>query len=139
MAFTEPEIRAIFECLETPYSTSYTTMDGMGAIGALTDISNGSTGQAKTQILAWLAAMDATSITQTQALVVQWNLVRLSIARVDDGGVGENAVTGVTYDSREKRHQIQTLMQTYVPFFKFHEVLARRAGTQNSMSIPTVW
>ncbi len=83
--------------------------------------------------------MDTDSVTKVKALVVQWDLVRLSIARVDDGGVGENAVTGVTYDSRDKQSRIRDLIQIYIPFYKWHEVLARRAGSSNSISIQTVW
>lgn len=139
MAFTEPEIRSIFEILEVPYSTGYTVTDGMGAIGALTEISNNSTGQAKTYLLEYLAAMDATSIAKVQALVVQWDSVRLQIARVDDGSVGENAVTGVTYSAADKQQRIKELTQVYVPFFRFHEVLAKRAGNKNSLTIPSVW
>lgn len=139
MAFTNTEIRYIYEILETPYSTSFYTLDGMGEIGALTDISNGSTGQAYTQINTWLAAMDATSITVVQALILEWIPVRFATTSLVQGSVGANSVTGANYDPGQKRHQIQSIMQTYVPFFKFHEVLARRAGSSRSMSIPAVW
>jgi len=139
MAFTENEIRSIFECLETPYASQYATLDGLGMIGATTTVNSGSTGQAQSQILAYLAAMDATSIARVQALVVKWDAVSDASARVNNGGVGDGAVTGVTWDAREQKHVIQGLMQTYVPFFKYHEVLARRAsGAVVSLTIPMV-
>lgn len=138
-AFTADEIRYVFEILENPYSAQYFTTDGLGLIGAETDISNGSTGQCQTQMLTWMTNMDATSITHAQALVADWLPLRKPVVRVNNGSVGENAVSGVTYDATEQRKRIQELMQIYIPFFRFWEVLAKRAGQQNSVSIPAMW
>lgn len=138
-AYTAAEIRSIFECLQTPYADQYVTMDGLGMIGATTTVNSGSTGQAKSQILAWLTAMDADSITKVQALVVKWDAVRDASVRVNNGGVGDQAVTGVTWDSTDQKKAIQDLMVIYVPFMRYHEVLARRAGGAGvSLTIPMV-
>lgn len=140
MAYTENEKRMIFECLECPFSTAFFSVDGMGAIGAETDITNASTGQAKTQILAWLAAMDSDSILVVQALVVEWIAVRQGgSTTLVNGGVGSGGVSGVNYDPYAAKKSVKDRMMIFVPFYRFHEVLARRAGAQNSVSIPQVW
>jgi len=138
--FTETETRYIFECLETPYSIQYTTIDGMGSIGSTTYISVDSQGQAKTMILDWIASMDDTSISMVKTTVIpEWIKVRTATAEMRGGSVGTNSITNMSYDPDKQRHRVQTLMQTYIPFFKLHEVLARRAGPSQSTSIPTIW
>ncbi len=143
--FTDAEIRSIFECLDCVYSTQYSTLDPMGFLGSTTDISNGSQGQAQTMILTWLNTTmtgDTASITKVKALVVQWDAISLDTVEMVGGSVGSNSVTNTTYRSSTQQERIQTLMQTYVPFFQLGKVLEKRAkagGIGLGLSIPTVW
>lgn len=137
--FTQDQVRSIFECLENPYSTQYYAVDPMGMIGSTNIISVGTEGQAFTQIIAWLTAMDQDSATRVIALTVKWEQVSSAEGKLDHGSVGDNAIAGIVFDFNKKRKRIQTLMQVYVPFFRLAEILARRAaGATDSISIPTM-
>lgn len=139
--FTEPETRYIFEILDCVYSTQYSTLDPMGFLGSTTDISNGSQGQAQTMVIAWLTGMDATSVSIVKTQIIpQWMPVRFPTAKMVEGSVGANSVTNVDFSFEETRQRIRDVMQVYIPFFRVHEVLAKRSkGAGNGLSIPCLW
>ena len=84
---------------------------------------------------------DTASITKVKALVVEWDAVSLDTVEMVGGSVGANSVTNTTYKSSSQQHRIQTLMQTYVPFFKLAEIIAKRMkqGGVNSAAIQAIW
>lgn len=134
---TAAQIRSLFEVIEVPFATSYYTVDGIGSIGAQTDVSGGATGQAKTQILAFLDTRTTDDETAIIALLIEYALVRLDVASITQGSVSEN-VNSASYSPDVKRARIKELMQIYVPFFRWHEVLAKQNATSMSMFVGVI-
>lgn len=123
MALTAAQIRSVFECLEVPYSTSYYTTDGMGALSAQTDVSGATTGQAKTVLTSAIAALGSDEETKVAALIVEWDAVSLNVGEITSGGVSD--LSGLSFSWDQKRKLIKERMQIYLPFFRVHERLAK--------------
>jgi len=126
MALTEAQIRSCFEMLDTPYSTSFNTMDGMGTLSSQTDVSGSTTGQAKTAITTAIAAFTSDTETKVTALITAWDEISLNVGTIQSGGVSD--VQGLSFSFEDKRNLIRNRLQTYLPFYKFHEVLKKQQG-----------
>jgi len=107
----------------------------MGALSAQTDISGSTSGQAKTQILASIAALAADDETKVTALCTAWDAASLNVGEISGGGVAD--VTGLTFTWEAKRDIIRQRMQIYLPYYRYHEVLARQNGSKGT-NIPVV-
>lgn len=133
--FTSAEKIGLFQALDVPYSTSYTTLDGMGMIGAETTVGGPSTNQAKTVILAaldTLADNDSAGHDALQALVQRFNTISTKAAAMVSGGAGD--VQGVSYDFEVERNLIRERIKIIMPYYKLHEVMARLNATKQSGS-----
>lgn len=137
MALSEARALALFEILETPYADGFYSMDGMGTLAVSNEISSSTQGQAKTEILAWvLANIEGTAglLTVLNARLDRWIAIDTKVGRMEGGAAGE--VTGLTLNYTEERELIKAKVKNMVPFFKHHEVLARRMGSANGNSGP---
>jgi hypothetical protein len=131
----------LFYALQVPYSVGYTTIDAMGTLGAQVLISEPTQLAAKTLINDYLNSLGAADQTEFDALevVLKDQLDQLTPLMSNAGQVaptGGSSTTGVTFTWQEKKQAIIDQIKTIVPFYKYHEVLARRQG--ESVSIPMV-
>ena len=132
MALTTAQQISLFQILDVPYGTSYNTLDGMGSLTAQTDI-NIATAQAYTVILAAVAALESDVETVLTALITEWDAIGLNSGRIESGGVGDLA--GASFDWDRKRQLIRERVQVILPFYRWHEVLARRSATGHGVNI----
>lgn len=132
---TEPEIRTIFRMLDTPYSLGYNVVDGMGTLSASCDVAASSQGAAKTQILAAITALDGYTATVVSDLVSQYDNIKTKVGSIQ-GGIGD--LQGVTYSFDDKRRLLSQNLQTYLPYYKQHEVLARQMGNSGGININVI-
>lgn len=134
MALTEKQNRIVFHILEVPYSTEYHTVEAMGTLSAQTDINN-VTGQAKTEILAYLAALSTDDQIDLVEYLERWDVIKLRTAKIEGGGLGD--LSGVSSDPAQERALIKQYVQDMVPFYKHHEILARRTAS-NGITISII-
>jgi len=134
MAFTEKQKRHVFQILEMPFSTSFNTVEPIGTLSAQTTINN-VTGQAKTQVETFLAAMDVDDEVELKIYLDRWEIIKLRTARIDAGAVGD--VQGISRDPNEERALIAKYVKVMVPFFKQHEVLEKRHAA-GGITIPLI-
>jgi len=133
VAMTVDRQIALFEALDVPYATQFNTLDGMGALSSQTDISNSTSGQAKTAILAFVASLEnmPSVVTVLNTYLDRWTTISTKVTAIN-GSIGE--VSGVTYDYENERTLLAKRIQLLVPFYKWHEVLARQAGESKNKS-----
>lgn len=139
MAFSESYHIALFQILDVPYFAGHYTVDGMGGLTSLSDLSGATQGQAKTTILDFLTNNIETSAQLTTVLTIdldRWLSIGSQVARIENGAVG--SLQGVTYDFRHERTLIAERVRIIVPFYKYHEVIARKIGNGNGVNIATV-
>lgn len=137
MALSATYIRNIFFILEVPYTTSYNTVNEMGVLSAATDVSGASQGAAKTAILASIAALGADEETELNTLCARWAVLGTTSINMQGGGVG--SVQGVTFDYDKERAIIRERVKYILPYYKLHEVFAKRmGGNSNSVSIGVI-
>jgi hypothetical protein len=137
MALSDARALALFEILETPYYSGYFTLDGMGTLAASTEISAATQGQAKEEIIDFVATnIEATAglLTVLNARLDKWIAIDTQTGRIEAGGVG--SISGVTANFTEERELIKAKVKNMIPFFRHHEVLARRLGAANANSGP---
>lgn len=127
MALTTAETITLFQILDTPYATEFTTLDGMGATGHTATITSSTAGQAKTMITTYLATLASDVEDELQTLLARWTAVRSNSIRIENGSLG--SLTGIFYNSDSKRALIEEQVKRIVPFYKQHEVVARYAQT----------
>ena len=124
----------VFSILEVPYFAGYYQMDGMGALSASVQISGATQGQAKAQIEAHLDALATEVETELKAALDEYEGVKFTAVKIENGGVAD--INGLTCRTDEKVAKIKLIVQTIVPFFKFHETIAKQQG--NSPSIMAI-
>jgi hypothetical protein len=107
----------------------------MGALSSQTDVSGATSGQAKTQILASIAALTSDTETKVTALCTAWDAASLNVGSIQGGGVTD--VQGLNFSWDDKRAVIRQRMQIYLPYYRHHEVLARMTGN-NGGSIQVI-
>lgn len=141
MALTTQRYLALFEILETPYYGGYFTLDGMGTLSASTEIASATQAQAKTEIVDFVATNIETDTTVTtgalavmNVLLDRWITIGTQTGRIEAGGIG--SISGVTANYTEERELIKAKIKNQIPFFRHHEVLARRMGAANANSGP---
>jgi hypothetical protein len=117
MPLSSAEEISLFEILEIPYANSYTMVEGVGTISVTFLMT------AKTTVQAWIAALDAASITRLQSNISRWDTIGTTPLRMDGGSVG--AISGLTLDYDGERKKIKDRVLNIVPFFRYHEVLAK--------------
>ena len=127
MALSDAEKMSLFEILEVPYATEYHTADGMGTLSAQTDVSGASQGSAKTAIESYLTDdLSSAAETRLQTYIARWDTLSTKHVRMNGGAVGQ--IGGVERDPEDEREEIRKRVKLLVPFYKFHEVLAKRRG-----------
>lgn len=122
---------ALFQILDTQYVdgsnvAGYSILDGMGSTTSTVSLAGPTSYQAATAINTWVNNMSAEAITALCVYLDRWIALGTSTIRVENGQVDD--VGSVTKDPREEREQIRQLVVTLVPFYKIHEVMAKRAG-----------
>lgn len=133
MALSAARDIALFQILDVPYFTGHYTLDGMGTLSNLQDTSGATANQAKTVILAYVLA----NIEGTAPLLLilttdldRWITIGSTTVRMETGNVG--TLGSVTLDYRDERALIADRVRIMVPFYKFHEVLARQKAAGGS-------
>jgi len=135
MALSTAETITLFQVLDTPYATEFTTLDGMGATGHTATISGATAGQAKTMITTYLATLASDVEDELQTLLASWTTVKSNAVRIENGSLG--SLTGIWYNSDNKRTLIEDRIKIIVPYYKQAEVLARYAQTSPQMMTVT--
>ncbi len=74
-------------------------------------------------------ALNATAEANVAALIVQWNLIRLDVVKMEAGAAG--AINGVTYVAEDRRKQILGLFQTYVPVLHMVDAVRKKQGLRS--------
>lgn len=136
MALSDARNVALFQILDVPYFAGFYTLDGMGALSSLNDLSGASQGQAKSTILAYvLANIEGTAglLTVLNTDLDRWIAIGSQVVRIEQGAAGN--INGVTYDFRDERALIAERVRIMVPFYKYHEVLARQQNNRASLDI----
>ena len=126
---------ALFEALEVPYLTSFYTLDEIGSLTAQTTI-GGTAAQAFTSIQTHLDTLSSSNgETQLIAMLDRWIAIGTKVANIDGGAVGGLQGVSMSYD--DERNLLRERIKIIVPYYKFHEVLEKRAsmGSSGGMSI----
>jgi hypothetical protein len=141
--FTPTTIQMIhlFAILEVPYSsTDYHIIDSMGTLAADVSMSAGGQTNAKSKIEQYLTTLSNDAMTELFSLVDKWATISLYAGNLGGnssaGGVGD--INGLNFDWKDKRKLISDLVKNIVPFYRYHEVLARKAANVNSSYIPMI-
>ena len=135
MALTTAETITLFQILDTPYATEFTTLDGMGATGHTATITSATAGQAKTMITTYLATLASDVEDELQTLLATWSGISTNTVKIEQGNVG--SVGGVWFNYDQKRKSIEDRVKIIVPFYRQHEVVARYNQT-NSMNVTVI-
>jgi hypothetical protein len=138
----------LFTALEVPYATQYNSLSSMGSLSMQTDVGQAGQDAAKTKILQYLESFGLTAPTgadaveyaaietELKSLLDSFHRVRLSVGSVEGGQVSD--VGGVTYSHEAKREQIKVNIQTIVPFYRHHEILAKQAMEARGVTVPFI-
>lgn len=130
-AITDAQTMAVFEILEVPQASGFTTNDEMGAISADTQYTPTATASAYIALTAAIAALVDPQLARVEEIADKWNnTVRLKLGRINDGQVG--TLSNATADYDGLRSECRALLQIYLPFYKYHEVLAKRSGVSST-------
>lgn len=126
---------ALFQALEVPFATSYNTVSEIGSLSAATSVAAAGQSAAQTAITTWLDTLSSTNgETQLITLLNRWIAIGTKVASISTGSIGE--MQGLSMDYRDERSLIAGWIKIIVPFYKFHEVLAKQMGGGNSFTIP---
>ncbi len=125
MALSDTQTLDLFHCLEVPYSSSYAAVDGMGAAYVQT-ANQPILSAAKSAILAFVAAMEAIAVTDLGTLLTRYNLIRDVEFSMNGGSVG--SISGISFSTAGMRQTIKQRVQELVPYYRYHEILERRAS-----------
>lgn len=127
---------SLFEILDVPWNNSgtagYNTMDGMGALSSQDAISGATQGVAQTQILTYLDSLNTNQPaveTVLIARITRWEAIGTTTAKIENGNVDD--ISGVSYDYDKERQILEERVKKIVPFYKWHEVLARKNATSS--------
>lgn len=123
---SEEQTVALFEILDVPLDTSVNIVSGMGTLTASEDFSAAGQSAAKTAIDAYIAAMSSGRGTVLIERLDRWIEIGTQTGRIEGGGTGN--LSGVTIDYAEERALIAGKVRYIVPFYRWHEKLAREAG-----------
>lgn len=138
MPLDDDQEMAVFEILEVPQEVGFTTYDQMGAISADSQYTPTATASAYLAVQAAIDALVDPQLSRVAAICDKWNnTVRLKLGRMEGGNVGQ--LSNVTADYAGLRLECRLLLQNYLPFFRYQEVLAKRAGASGyggGMNIP---
>jgi hypothetical protein len=134
---TEAEIRSIFQCLEVAFSIDYHVLNSMVSLQMTHEVSMAGQTQAKTALLTAIAALDSDSEAKVQALVVEWDAAELQVGEVVEGGL-ENG-QGIRFSWDQKRKRIKDVMQRYLPFYRYGEVLAKQMQQESGSVTGMMW
>lgn len=129
---------ALFQILDCPYVDGsnvpgYTVIDGMGSVGSTVTLSGSTQAQAASLINTWVTNLSSAALTQLQVYLDRWIAMGTKTTRIEGGQVDD--IGSVTKDYREEEEKIRSLVKVIVPFYKFHEVLERRAEMGSGMNI----
>lgn len=125
---TDTQTTSLFHVLEVPYSTSYAAMDGMGAAYVQT-ANQPILSAAKDAILSFVAGMETLAFTDLQNWLNKWYLVADQVVNIASGGAG--SLQGVNLNFADQRALYKQYVQDLVPYFKYHEILARQAQSSS--------
>lgn len=136
MALTAAQRQAVLEALEVPDATGYYVLQGLGTLAGAVSESTSSAG-AVALIDATLAAiaLNAGKEALLVALCTEW-IACSSSTMVIDGGIGN--LSGAKLDPEKKRARIASRIKLMVPYFRYHEVLAKQAETDSRNQISIV-
>lgn len=104
-------------------------------ISSTASVSAATGAQAKSTIQSYLGTLVAADEAKITSLISDWDNISLNSGQIDAGGVTD--VQGLSFSWDAKRKLIRERMQIYVPFFRYHEVLARE-NKSGGMFIPVV-
>lgn len=136
MALTAAQRQAVLEALEVPDATGYYVLQGIGTLAGSVSESTSAAG-AVALIDATLAAiaLNAGKEALLVALCNEWIDCSLSTL-VINGGIGN--LSGAQLDPAKKRALIAERIKMQVPYFRYHEVMAKQAETDNRNQIQIV-
>ncbi len=129
---TDTQTIDLFHCLEVPYSSSYAAVDGMGAAYVQT-ANQPILSAAKSAILAFVAGMESLALTDLGSLLDEYHDIRSVSFSMSGGSVG--SITGINFSADAMRDQLKKRVQELVPYYKYHEILAKQNGYDNSANI----
>ena len=136
MALTTAQYITLFQVLDCPYATQFTTIDGMGATGHTATITSSTAGQAYTQITTFVGALAANVEAELVTLLTAWSGMSTNSVKIEQGTVG--SIGGVWFNYDQKRKTIEDRIKIIVPFYRQHEVLARYNEQRTSINMQVV-
>jgi len=108
----------LHQILEVPYASNVTTLDGFGNLGP------NFTMTASATILAYVNGLNANTTTELTTLLTDWSAISTTPAKMEAGAVG--SLSGLSFDYSQKRAHIAERIKTIVPFYRYHEILAKQ-------------
>lgn len=133
---TELQIVSLFECLDIPEADGFYASDGMGSISSVSIFPY--VINARAVVISYLSGIGGTAKeTRLKDRLEEWDDISSNVGEMKDGGAGN--ASGLNYSFKAKQERIRQLVMILVPFYQYHDVLARRAAnSNNTMSIPIV-
>lgn len=122
---------SLFQILDCPYSTNYTTVDSMGTIGSQTTVAPAGSGSAYTQIKAYLDTISETVKTELITLLTRWQTIGTTSVSMSAGGVG--SIQGVSLSYEQEKRFIEDRVRIIVPFYQAAQVIERQSRSSGSM------
>ncbi len=140
MALTDTEKLDLFHCLEIPYTTSYSAVDGMGA--AYVQVANQPIlSAAKNVVLKFIGVLapdagaeviSAEALVDLAALLDEYHDVRSVDFEQVGGSLG--VFSGLNISASRYRDNLKSRVQELVPFLRYHEVLQKQQSAGSEFS-----
>ena len=131
---TDAQTVALFQVLDVPLNTTLNTVSGLGSLTSSTDFSGAGSSAAYTSINTAVTALAAARGVTLAVDLDRWIELGSSVVRLEGGGVG--SIQGATMDPDRERALIRSRVLIILPYYRFHEVLARMNQAGGGLSIP---
>lgn len=131
---TESQKLTAFDILDVPYATSYAAVTGMGE--AYVQVANQPIlSAAKNAILSFLDSISGTGTeTDCKKIINDWQASRWNVGTITNGGPTD--MNGLSYSWEARRNIQREEFKRRVPYYKYHEILARQQGECAGSSAP---
>ena len=131
---TDAQTVALFQILDVPLNTTLNTVSGLGSLTSSTDFSGAGSSAAFTSINTAVTALSAARGVTLAVDLDRWTELGSSVVRLEGGGVG--SIQGASMDPNEERKLIRSRVLIILPYYRFHETLARMEQADQGASIP---
>ena len=129
MALTDPQMMALFEILEVPYTSDGTiyTLTPQGD-AAYTGISYDSIAlqKAYSGIQTWVSGMSGSGLDKLTGLLTNWDALGSDMTSIDGGSIGD--IQGITYSAERNRERIAKKVRGIVPYYRSYDLILRNPG-----------